>query len=65
MQGWKGAAPVVEVHGGGEGVMGVHDRADAAREEGHPFWRAILLAQLLGGACCGSVGFGWHAAIHH
>ena len=30
-----GCAPVVEVHGGAVGVVGVHHRADAGSEEGH------------------------------
>lgn len=60
------APPIVEVHGGGEGVVGVHDRADATGKEGHSVrLSAVLLAQLLGGPCGRSVGFGGHAAIHH
>ena len=37
-------SPVVEVHGGGKRVMGVHDRADAACKEGHSVLCTILFA---------------------
>ncbi len=56
--------PVVEVHGGGEGVSGVHYRADAGCKEGHST-SDIYLAAVVHPGRGGSVGFSWHTSVNH